>query len=51
MIKDDILKSEFDLPDNLDVTCLIPLGYKAALCPPSPWHNKRKDIEELVEYR
>ena len=51
MIKDDVLKSEFELGDNYDVTCLIPLGYKAALCPPSPWHNKRKEIDELVEYR
>lgn len=47
----DILIKEFDIPENLVPVALLPLGYKAKLCPPSPFHNKRKSIEELVEYR
>ena len=43
--------TEFMVPENLVPVCLLPLGYKAKLCPPSPFHKIRKNIESIVEYR
>lgn len=51
MFDANILKEEFDLPDNLVPVCLLPLGYKAKLCPPSPLHKIRKSIDKLVEFK
>lgn len=47
----NILRSEFEIPNNLVPVCLLPLGYKSKLCPPSPFHHIRKKIDDLVEYR
>ena len=47
----DIIKNEFNIPDNLEPVCLLPIGYKSKLCPPSLLHNIRKDINEIVEYK
>ncbi len=47
----DILRSEFSIPDNLVPVALLPLGYRSDDCPDSPWHSKRKEVSELVEYR
>ena len=47
----DDLTNEFELPSNLKPVCLLPIGYKAKLCPPSPLHKIRKSIDKLVEYR
>ena len=47
----DKLINEFELPSNLKPVCLLPIGYKAKLCPPSPLHKIRKSIDKLVEYR
>ena len=47
----DILKREFNIPENLIPVCLLPLGYKSDNCPESPMHNVRKSIEEIVEYK
>lgn len=47
----NILKKEFNIPENLVPVCLLPIGYKAKLCPPSPFHKIRKSIKKLVEYR
>ena len=44
-------KKEFEISDDLDTVCLLPLGYKSKLCPPSPFHKIRKKIEDLVEYK
>ena len=51
MFNGDILTKEFAIPENLVPVILLPLGYKAKLCPPSPLHNIRKDIKKLVEYK
>lgn len=51
MFKEDVLRSEFDIPDNLIPVSLLNVGYKSKLCPPSPLHNIRKSIDKLVEYR
>lgn len=45
------LKQLFDIPENLTPVCLLPIGYKSKLCPPSPMHKIRKKIENLVEYK
>ena len=47
----DMLRNEFDLPDNLIPICLLPIWYKAEDCPMNPSHNVRKSIDELVEYK
>lgn len=48
---ENILKIEFNIPNNLVPVCLLPLGYKSKLCPPSPLHHIRKKIKDLVEYK
>ena len=45
------LSKVFDIPDNLKPICLIPIGYKSKLCPPSPFHKIRKKLDEIVEYK
>ena len=47
----ELLRNEFNIPNNLVPVCLLPIGYKAKLCPPSPFHKIRKDIKEIVEYK
>ena len=51
MFDGEILRQEFDIPDNLVPVCLLPIGYKSRLCPPSPFHKIRKNISEIVEYK
>ena len=51
MFDNDILRNEFDIPSNLVPVCLLPIGYKSKLCPPSPFHKIRKDIKKMVEYK
>ncbi len=46
-----ILKEEFNIPNDLIPVCMLPLGYKAVDCPVNPMHEKRKTIEEIVEYK
>ena len=50
LFKPDVLINEFNLPDNLVPVILMPIGYKATLCPPSPMHKIRKPLKDLVEY-
>ncbi len=47
----DILRREFNIPDNLIPVALLPLGYKSKLCPISPFHKIRKDLKKLIEYK
>lgn len=51
MFDKNILKQEFDMSENIEPICLIPLGYKDDLCVPSPMHGQRKDLSETVIYR
>lgn len=51
MFDKDILRKEFDIPEKLEPICLLPIGYKAEDCQPSPLHSKRKSINEIVEYK
>jgi len=45
----EIIKSEFDLPENLEPVCMLPMGYKAEDCPVSPLHYARKNLNDIVE--
>lgn len=44
------LKKEFNLEDNIEPVCLIPIGYKADDYKGNPLHNKRKDLKEIAEF-
>ena len=48
---ESILRKEFSIPAEYVPICLLPLGYKADDCPINPLHEKRKNIEDIVEYR
>lgn len=48
---ENILRNEFNISNNVIPVCLIPMGYRAVDCPENPNHNKRKNIEEIVEYK
>ena len=45
----DVLRNEFNIPEDLIPVCLLPLGYNDGY-EPSPMHSKRKKIDEIVEY-
>ena len=49
--EENILREEFNIPNKYIPVCLLPLGYRAEDCPINPLHDKRKKIEDLVEYR
>ena len=51
LFEPDIIKEEFNLPDNLIPVNLLPIGYKTDDYKPSPMHTTRKNLEELVEYK
>lgn len=46
-----ILREVFDIPSEYTPFLLLPLGYKTEDCPMNPLHDKRKSLEELVEYK
>ena len=48
---ENILREEFDIPSKYIPVCLLPLGYKTDDCPINPLHDKRKNIEDLIEYK
>ena len=48
---ENILREEFNIPSEYIPICLLPLGYRSEDCPINPLHDKRKRIEDLVEYR
>ncbi len=50
MFDPKLLKEEFNLSDNLEVVCLMPLGYRREDYKGSPWHNIRKELDEIVTY-
>lgn len=48
---ENTLRVNFNIPSEYIPVCLLPLGYKADDCPLNPLHDKRKNLEDLVEYR
>lgn len=51
MFDRNVIREEFEIPKNLIPVCLLPLGYKSKICPPSPFHKVRKDINKIIEYK
>lgn len=49
MFDSDMLKKEFNLDENIEPICLLPLGYAADDYKGNPLHNKRKELSELVQ--
>ena len=47
---ENILREEFNIPNEFIPICLLPIGYKDENCPTNPNHNLRKDISDIVEY-
>ncbi len=50
MFDKNIIKSEFNLEENIEPICLIPLGYKTEDYGGNPLHNQRKELEETVQF-
>ena len=48
---ENVLRDEFGIPAEFTPVLLMPLGYKAEDCPINPLHDKRKELEEIVEYK
>ena len=48
MFDKEALKKEFQLDDQVEPICLIPIGYKADDYAGNPLHTKRKDLDETV---
>ena len=48
---ESILRDEFNIPVEYIPVCLLPLGYRSSDCPINPLHEKRKNIEDIVEYK
>lgn len=44
------LKRQFNLEDNIEPICLIPIGYKADDYKGNPLHNERKALKDMVEF-
>ena len=51
MFDRSIMREELDIPENLIPVCMLPIGYKSKLCPPSPFHKIRKSIDKILEYK
>ena len=47
----DVIKEELGIPENIIPVCLLPLGFKTEDCTPSANHNRRKTMDEIVEYK
>ena len=47
----DVIREEFDISENLQPVCLLPMGYQTEDCPVSPLHYARKNLNEIVEER
>lgn len=45
-----IVRSEFNLPENIVPVVILPLGYASENCKPADMHYQRLPIEETVSY-
>ena len=50
MFDKEKLKEVFNLDDNLEPICLIPIGYKTDDYKGNPLHDKRKPLSEMARY-
>ena len=46
----EAVKEEFDLPDHLESTALLVMGYPKDGVMPNPLHDKTKSIEDMVRF-
>ena len=46
-----VLREEFDIPDNIFPVALLNIGYRERDYKSSPLQKKKKSIEEIVEYK
>ncbi|MDE7361443.1 MAG: nitroreductase family protein [Oscillospiraceae bacterium] len=46
----EAVRCEFELPDNIEPTALLVMGYPAEGAEPSPLHAKSKPIDEIAVY-
>lgn len=47
--KQELIK-QFNLKDNIEPICLIPIGYKADDYKGNPLHNQRKELKDIIEF-
>lgn len=51
MYKEDLLRERFRIPENLEIVCLLMLGYPDEECQPHPQlHFERKPLKKTVFY-
>ena len=50
MFDKEKIKQLFNISDNIEPVCLLPIGYIADDYQGNPMHNIRKDLNEIVEY-
>lgn len=50
LFDENILRKEFNLPNNIMPVCILPLGYRAADYAGNPLHEKRKDLSSYVRF-
>ena len=48
--KPEVLKEQFALPDNIESTALLVMGYPAEDSKPAPSHEKSKPEDEIVKW-
>ena len=46
----EAVRCEFELPDNIEPTALLVMGYPAADAKPSPLHTRSKSAQDIVFY-
>uniref|UniRef100_UPI0040573601 nitroreductase family protein n=1 Tax=Agathobacter sp. TaxID=2021311 RepID=UPI0040573601 len=46
----EVLKNEFAIPENLEPTAILVMGYPAEDAAPGPMHEQFRPMEELVSY-
>ena len=46
----EAVKEEFELPDNLESTAILVMGYPADDAVPNPRHSENKSLDELVKF-
>ena len=48
--KPDVVKAEFDLPDNFEPVVCLPMGYPSDEAKPAPLHSQYRDYGDLVTF-
>lgn len=50
LFRDEEVRNLFDIPDDIRITALMPMGYPADDCKPSDRHEAYRPDEEVVTY-